>query len=98
MPVETTKINEMFKNAPSTAFSESAAPLIAPNDFNMESEQVSSASEDLSAPEGFSVRLADFGMGKLSLLWLLSSKLERQPPHGMDSTSGSACTRGDPRR
>jgi hypothetical protein len=58
----------------------------------MESEQVSSAEEDLSAPAGLSVRLADFGTGKVPFPWLaivvdfgsdvtLSSKLVRQASH-----------------
>lgn len=60
----------MFEHAPSTVFHHSSPALDAPDDFYMESEQVFPADEDLSTsptPTGFSVRLADFGTGKLTL-------------------------------
>lgn len=69
--METIKINEMFEHAPSSVFRQSSPPPNAPDDFYMESEQVSSAEEDLSAAVGLSVRLTDFGTGKLPLPWLV---------------------------
>lgn len=65
--METSEINEMFEYAPSSVFRHSSPPLDTPYDFYMESEQVSSAEEDLSAPADLSVRLIDFGTGKLPL-------------------------------
>ena len=65
--METKKINELFEHAPSSVFHKFISPLEAPNEFYMGSEQVSSADEDLSAPVGLSVRLTDFGTGKLPL-------------------------------
>ena len=63
--VETLAINEMFQKAPSEAFHSDIPPLAPPNDFYMESVQVSSAEEDLTRTSDLSVRLADFGTGKL---------------------------------
>lgn len=62
--IETLAINEMFEKAPSYIFESDAAPLDPPNDFYMESIQVSSAEEDLTQPADLSVRLVDFGTGK----------------------------------
>jgi serine/threonine-protein kinase SRPK3 len=51
----------MFEQAPSEAFLPQHSPLEPPNDFYMESTQVSSAEKDLGRPTALSVRLADFG-------------------------------------
>ncbi|KAI3319512.1 kinase-like protein [Xylariaceae sp. AK1471] len=59
--IETAKINEMFENAPSKAFLPQRLPLDPPNDFYIQSTQISSAEEDLSRVTEVSVRLADFG-------------------------------------
>jgi serine/threonine-protein kinase SRPK3 len=59
--VETPAINKMFEQAPSAAFRPHRSPLEPPNDFYMESTQVSSAEEDIAHPTELSVRLADFG-------------------------------------
>ena len=62
--IETPAINEMFQKAPPEAFQSDASPLDPPNDFYMESVQVTSAEEDVTCPADLSVRLADFGTGK----------------------------------
>ncbi|KAF5008976.1 hypothetical protein FDECE_4772 [Fusarium decemcellulare] len=59
--IETAEINEMFENAPSEVFLPQHPPLDPPNDFYIESSQISSAGEDLSQTTEVSVRLADFG-------------------------------------
>ncbi len=63
MLVETAKISEMFESAPSEVFLPQRPPLDPPNDFYIQSSQVSSAEEDLSHVTEVSVRLADFGTG-----------------------------------
>ncbi|KND88077.1 Serine/threonine-protein kinase SRPK [Tolypocladium ophioglossoides CBS 100239] len=59
--VETSAINKMFQQAPSEAFQPDDSPLDPPNDFYVESIQVSSAEEDVAWSTDLSVRLADFG-------------------------------------
>ena len=54
----------MFLQAPSDAFHPDISPLDPPNDFYMESTQVSSGKEDVSRPTDLSVKLADFGTGR----------------------------------
>lgn len=54
----------MFQKAPSEAFRSDTPSLAPPNDFYMESVQVSSAQEDIARTTDISVRLADFGTGK----------------------------------
>ncbi|KAK4041449.1 Serine/threonine-protein kinase [Parachaetomium inaequale] len=61
MLVETPAISIMFEQAPSHVFLLQRSPAEPPNDFFMESTQVSSAEEDLTRPTDLSVRLADFG-------------------------------------
>ncbi|KAF4906996.1 Serine/threonine-protein kinase SKY1 [Colletotrichum viniferum] len=59
--IETPAINRMFDELPSEAFKPDLLPLAPPNDFYMQSEQVSWAQEDLKVSKDISVRLADFG-------------------------------------
>lgn len=59
--IESPAINEMFEQAPSEVFRPRVSPMAPPNDFYMESAQVSSAEEDITHPTDFAVRLADFG-------------------------------------
>ncbi|KXN86740.1 Serine/threonine-protein kinase SRPK [Leucoagaricus sp. SymC.cos] len=59
--IETPAINEMFEKAPSEAFQLQYSALDPPNDFYSQSEQLSSAEEDLARASDVSVRLADFG-------------------------------------
>lgn len=61
--IETAKITEMFEHAPSDVFLPQRPPLDPPNDFYIESSQISSAEEDLARVTDVSVRLADFGTG-----------------------------------
>lgn len=56
----------MFEQVPSEAFRPTRPPLEAPNDFYMESAQVSAVEEGLTQPTDLSVRLADVGTGKLT--------------------------------
>jgi serine/threonine-protein kinase SRPK3 len=58
--VETTEINEMFNHAPPEVFAPESIGK-PPNDFYLESVQVSSGEEDLTTAEDLNVRLADFG-------------------------------------
>lgn len=61
--LETSSINEMFQYAPSEVFEPAGMVLNPPNDFYMESSQVTSAEEDITCPIDLSVRLADLGTG-----------------------------------
>jgi serine/threonine-protein kinase SRPK3 len=66
--LETAKINDMFDNAPSTVFRHSAPIYDAPEDYYMESEDIVAANEGFDSthpPPSLSVRLTDFGTGKL---------------------------------
>ena len=56
----------MFEQAPPEAFRPDRPPLKAPDDFYMESRQLSSGGEDLTQPTDLSVRLADFGTCKFT--------------------------------
>lgn len=56
----------MFKHAPSDIFLQSSPPLDPPIDFYIESEPVTSASEDLSSQTDVSFKLADFGVDRLT--------------------------------
>lgn len=53
----------MFENALSDVFLPEDPPPDPPNDFYIQSSQISSADEDLSRVTDVSVRLADFGTG-----------------------------------
>jgi serine/threonine-protein kinase SRPK3 len=56
----------MFENAPSEVFLPQDPLPDPPNDFYIQSSQISSADEDLSRVTEISVRLADFGTGEKS--------------------------------
>jgi serine/threonine-protein kinase SRPK3 len=62
--IETPAIDDMFRNAPSEVFRPLRPPLPPPDDFYMESNQITSAEEDLATSAAVSVRLADFGSGE----------------------------------
>ncbi|KXJ89417.1 kinase-like domain-containing protein [Microdochium bolleyi] len=57
----TPKIASMFSSLPPDTFRPKRAPLPPPDDYYMESSQMSSAEEDLAHVSSVSVRLADFG-------------------------------------
>ncbi|RDA82776.1 hypothetical protein CP532_0407 [Ophiocordyceps camponoti-leonardi (nom. inval.)] len=59
--IESSAINEMFDKAPPEAFVPHDPPLPPPQDFYMESTQLSSHEEDLTQSTDVSVRLTDFG-------------------------------------
>ncbi|KAJ8127478.1 hypothetical protein O1611_g6159 [Lasiodiplodia mahajangana] len=59
--IETREINEMLEHASPEVFMPKDPPLEPPNDFYIESVQISSGYEDLSSITEVSVRLADFG-------------------------------------
>jgi serine/threonine-protein kinase SRPK3 len=66
--LETAKINDMFDNAPSTVLQHSSPIYDAPDDHYMESEELVAANEGFDStppPPSLSVRLTDFGTGKL---------------------------------
>jgi serine/threonine protein kinase len=65
--LESTKLNDMFEHAPSKVFRH-ASPVLEPDDYYTESEEVVLAKEDFGGtppPRRFSMRLTDFGTGKL---------------------------------
>jgi serine/threonine-protein kinase SRPK3 len=66
--LETAKINDMFDDAPSTVFHHSSPIYDAPEDYYMASEEIVAANEGFDTttpPPSLSVRLTDFGTGKL---------------------------------
>lgn len=63
--LETPEINKLFEQAPSEVFRPQLPPLDPPNDFYRPSEQLSSGKEDLAQATDVSVRLGDFGTGKV---------------------------------
>lgn len=58
--LETAEINEMFNNAPSEAFAPDSIQE-PPDDFYVESVQLTSGEEDIATSTSLNVRLADFG-------------------------------------
>ncbi|RDA96126.1 hypothetical protein CP533_1750 [Ophiocordyceps camponoti-saundersi (nom. inval.)] len=59
--IESPAINDMFDQVPPEAFTPREPPLPPPQDFYMDSMQVSSPKEDLTRSTDVSVRLTDFG-------------------------------------
>jgi hypothetical protein len=71
-------------------------PQDPPNDFYIQSSQISSANEDLSRVTAVSVKLADFGTGeklRLSMSFSLvnspCSELAHPSSHGVDTASNA---------
>ncbi|KAF1920903.1 serine kinase [Ampelomyces quisqualis] len=58
--VETAEINEMFNNAPSGVFAPDSIQE-SPDDFYVESVQLTSGEEDITTSTSLNVRIADFG-------------------------------------
>jgi serine/threonine-protein kinase SRPK3 len=61
--LETAEINEMFNNTPSEVFAPDSIRE-PPDDFYVESVQLTSGEEDIAASTSLNVRLADFGTCK----------------------------------
>lgn len=92
--IETAEINEIFENAPSEVFLPQDPPPDPPNNFYIQSSQISSADEDLSRVTEVSVRLADFGTGEKSRVPMIfspinspCSELVHTSSHGVDTAS-----------
>lgn len=61
--IDTTQINDIFRLAPSSIFAPDATPQ-PPDDFYIESVQLTSGEEDVTDPVNVNIRLADFGTCK----------------------------------
>ncbi|KAJ3555795.1 hypothetical protein NP233_g12125 [Leucocoprinus birnbaumii] len=81
--IETTKINVLFEMASLKTLLSRLPSFDPPNDFYIQSSQISSAKEDLSCATEVSIRLADFGTGgkpKLSMAFsLINPEMLRTP-------------------
>lgn len=64
----------MFKNAPSGVFTPDSTPE-PPDDFYVESVQLTSGEEDITTSTTLTVRLADFGTCKEMFHWFVSSNV-----------------------